>query len=115
MSTPDSAVHSLQTAASAAARGNAWAVHKFGGSSVADAECFMRVAAILESQPEKRLGVVLSACRGVTDALLRLVTLAEEQDPAYQAELQALSERHAEIAGQLLSREAAGLYMAAMH
>jgi bifunctional aspartokinase / homoserine dehydrogenase 1 len=115
MSTPDSAVHSLQTAASAAARGNAWAVHKFGGSSVADAECFMRVAAILESQPEKRLGVVLSACRGVTDALLRLVTLAEEQDPAYQAELNALRERHAAIAEALLSAEAAGLYMAAMH
>ena len=55
-----------------------WVVHKFGGSSVADAACFERVANILEAQPQKRLGVVLSACRGVTDALLRLVVLAEQ-------------------------------------
>jgi aspartokinase/homoserine dehydrogenase 1 len=91
-----------------------WVVHKFGGSSVADAACFQRVAAILESQPQARLGVVLSACRGVTDALLRLVTLAEQQDVAYQGELRRLRERHAEIAHTLLSKEAAGLYLAAM-
>ena len=40
----------------------AWVVHKFGGSSVADAECFKRVANILETLPPGRLGVVLSAC-----------------------------------------------------
>ena len=57
-----------------------WVVHKFGGSSVADADCFRRVAAILESAPPARLAVVLSACKGVTDALLRLVALAERQD-----------------------------------
>ena len=38
-----------------------WVVHKFGGSSVADADCFRRVAAILDSIPAPRLGVVLSA------------------------------------------------------
>ena len=47
-----------------------WIVHKFGGSSVADAECFARVASLLEALPPGRLAVVLSACRGVTDALL---------------------------------------------
>jgi aspartokinase/homoserine dehydrogenase 1 len=92
---------------------DAWVVHKFGGSSVADAECFQRVATILESQPQTRLAVVLSACRGVTDALLRLVTLAENQDNTYRAELNAIRERHSTIASTLLSREAAGLYMAA--
>jgi aspartokinase/homoserine dehydrogenase 1 len=91
-----------------------WIVHKFGGSSVADADCFRRVAAILEAQPAGRLGVVLSACRGVTDALLRLVTLAERQDAGYQSELIALRERHAVIARSLLSAEAAGLYLAAL-
>ncbi len=66
-----------------------WVVHKFGGSSVADADCFRRVAAILESAPAGRLGVVLSACKGVTDALLRLVALAERADEAYRAEIAA--------------------------
>jgi aspartokinase/homoserine dehydrogenase 1 len=79
-----------------------WIVHKFGGSSVADADCFRRVADILESQPSPRQGVVLSACKGVTDALLRLVTLAEARDEAYLAQLGLLRERHALIAETLL-------------
>src|SRR5580692_5903134 len=93
---------------------DSWVVHKFGGSSVADADCFARVADILEAQPHRHLGVVLSACRGVTDALLRLVVLAEQQDERYQIELQALRERHATIARALLSAQDAALYLAAM-
>src|SRR5277367_1718403 len=89
-----------------------WVVHKFGGSSVADADCFERVANILESQPQKRLGVVLSACRGVTDALLRLVTLAEQQDDTYRSEITALRARHATIAETLLTPDSARLYLA---
>ena len=54
-----------------------WIVHKFGGSSVADAQCFARVADIVESSPRLREAVVLSACRGVTDALLGLLEAAE--------------------------------------
>jgi len=93
---------------------DSWVVHKFGGSSVADAACLERVAAILESQPPGRLGVVLSACRGVTDGLLELVSLAEQQDQAYQGKLRGLRERHAQIAHALLGKESAGLYLAAM-
>jgi aspartokinase/homoserine dehydrogenase 1 len=89
-----------------------WVVHKFGGSSVADADCFRRVAAILDSLPAPRLGVVLSACRGVTDALLRLVSLAESQDDSYRAEIAALRARHATIAETLLTPDSARLYLA---
>src|SRR6185437_5924716 len=89
-----------------------WVVHKFGGSSVADADCFRRVAAILESAPAGRLGVVLSACKGVTDALLRLVALAERADEAYRGEITQLRARHAGIAAELLSPEAAQAYAA---
>ncbi len=90
-----------------------WVVHKFGGSSVADAACFRRVAAILDSQPAGRLGVVLSACKGVTDALLNLVAQAERQDLGYRGGLDALRVRHAGIASELLGADAARLYMAA--
>src|SRR5262245_14144703 len=89
-----------------------WVVHKFGGSSVADAECFRRVADIIESQPPGPQGIVLSACRGVTDALLRLVQLAEQQDESYRAELAKLRARHATIAETLLRPETARLYLA---
>ena len=81
---------------------DSWVVHKFGGSSVADAACFARVAAILEAQPARKLGVVLSACKGVTDGLLQLVSSAERQDDGWRAALKALRERHAGIAGELL-------------
>ncbi len=89
-----------------------WIVHKFGGSSVADADCFRRVAAIVESQPEERIAVVLSACRGVTDALLRLISLAEQQNDGFRSELAALRARHAAIAEDLLAPESARLYLA---
>jgi aspartokinase/homoserine dehydrogenase 1 len=82
---------------------SAWVVHKFGGSSVADADCFVRVADIIESQPSQRLAVVLSACKGVTDGLLNLVSAAERQDSTWRRQLAALRERHATIAGELLA------------
>ena len=90
-----------------------WVVHKFGGSSVADADCFRRVAAILEAAPAGRLAVVLSACRGVTDALLRLVALAERHDERVSAEIAQLRERHVAIANELLSPAAAQGYRTA--
>ena len=69
----------------------------------ADAACFRRVADIVAALEEPRLALVLSACRGVTDALLNLVTAAEGGRPdngrAHIARLQA---RHAEIATELL-------------
>jgi aspartokinase/homoserine dehydrogenase 1 len=89
-----------------------WVVHKFGGSSVADADCFRKVAAILEAAPPGRLGVVLSACRGVTDALLRVVALGEREDERVQGELTRLRERHVAIADELLSAEGARHYSA---
>jgi aspartokinase/homoserine dehydrogenase 1 len=84
-----------------------WVVHKFGGTSVADAACFRRVADILDAQPAGRLAVVLSACKGVTDDLLDLVARAERQDPDPRAGLAALRARHAAIARELLTPSAA--------
>src|SRR5271170_5158145 len=87
-----------------------WIVHKFGGSSVADADCFRRVADIVEASPTARAAVVLSACRGVTDALLALVTLAEKPDGYFPSAIEVLKKRHVELARSLVSREACALY-----
>ncbi|HSD75643.1 MAG TPA: bifunctional aspartate kinase/homoserine dehydrogenase I [Steroidobacteraceae bacterium] len=88
-----------------------WTVHKFGGSSVADAECFRRVAQIVE-KGGPRQAVVISACRGVTDALLALVTLAEQQDLSFDARLNDIRERHIEIAEAVLKPGSAAAYIA---
>src|SRR5580700_9507165 len=87
-----------------------WIVHKFGGSSVADADCFRRVAAIVEASPNPREAVVLSACRGVTDALLDLVTLAERPEGYFPSAIEALKKRHVELARSLVSKAACDTY-----
>jgi aspartokinase/homoserine dehydrogenase 1 len=62
-----------------------------------------RVARIVEADTAPRKAVVLSACRGVTDALLTLITLAEKGSPELDDRLHELRQRHVGIAGQLLS------------
>ena len=87
-----------------------WIVHKFGGSSVADAGCFRRVADIIEASSNPREAVVLSACRGVTDALLALVTLAERPDGDFMSAIGALQARHVNLAAELVSVPARAAY-----
>lgn len=81
---------------------NRWKIHKFGGSSLADAACFRRVAGIVLAMPEPRLGIVVSAMGGMTDALLNLARLAEQADDGYVAELSAIGDRYAKTARELL-------------
>jgi aspartokinase/homoserine dehydrogenase 1 len=90
-----------------------WVVHKFGGTSVYDAAAFRKVADIIEGRATPRQAVVLSACKGVTDDLLTLVELAGQQDPAVPARLQALRDRHARIAADLLDETGAQAWLAA--
>lgn len=65
----------------------------------------LRVADIIESDPALRKAVVLSACRGVTDALLTLIGLAERQDPSLDDRIQELRQRHVTTARELLAGE----------
>ena len=82
---------------------NHWKIHKFGGSSLADAECFRRVAGIVLEFTGERLGIVVSAMGGMTDALINLAILAERDDASYNEQLDAIGERYATTARQLLS------------
>jgi aspartokinase/homoserine dehydrogenase 1 len=77
-------------------------MHKFGGSSLADADCFRRVAGIVLDMPHPRLGVVVSAMGGMTDALINLAIKAERDDDSYNAGLDAIGERYAATAKELL-------------
>ena len=83
-----------------------WKIHKFGGSSLADAACFRRVAGIVLESPGTRLGVVVSAMGGMTDALINLAVLAERDDDSYNLELDAIGDRYASTAGDLLEGNA---------
>ncbi|HEU4409819.1 MAG TPA: bifunctional aspartate kinase/homoserine dehydrogenase I [Polyangiaceae bacterium] len=92
-----------------------WRVLKFGGSSVADAACFRRVADIVEREAAgRRLAAVLSAAKGVTDALLAAVARAERREDAAFEGLEALRERHRGLAAELLSPAGFGAYAPAL-
>jgi bifunctional aspartokinase / homoserine dehydrogenase 1 len=59
-----------------------------------------RVAAILEADATPSLAVVLSAARGVTDALLALIATAERQEDVTPG-LEAVRNRHVDMATEL--------------
>lgn len=82
-----------------------WKIHKFGGSSLADADCFERVAEIVSDLPPTRLGIVVSAMGGMTNGLLALVALAELGDSGSLKALHAIGARYADAAKQLVSGE----------
>jgi aspartokinase/homoserine dehydrogenase 1 len=82
--------------------GKHWKIHKFGGSSLADAECFLRVGEIIAGMPDKAIGVVVSAMQGMTDKLIHLSRLAEQDDDGFVAELDEIGQRYASVANELL-------------
>jgi aspartokinase/homoserine dehydrogenase 1 len=71
-----------------------WVVHKFGGTSLANAERYRQVAAIMCAQEGEKKAVVVSAMHKVTDALIELADLAKARDDAYLARVDALKARH---------------------
>lgn len=81
---------------------NKWQVHKFGGSSLADADCFRQVADILLAQEDGRQAVVVSAMAKMTDALLSLVAAAEKSADAIAPGLEMLAGRYESTARELL-------------
>ena len=77
-----------------------WVTHKFGGSSLAEADCFRRVArSLLRQDPEVnpdpargqdgyRQAVIVSAMSGMTDSLVRHLTVGavDHQNGIFRAE-----------------------------
>lgn len=92
---------------------NKWLVHKFGGTSMADADCLRRVADILLAEKAGRQAVVVSAMAKMTDALLSLVAGAEKSAASIAPGLEALSARYRTAAQALLPGPAAAPVLAA--
>jgi len=71
---------------------------KFGGTSVADAQCIRNVVEILEKHHKSgdELAVVVSAQRGVTDQLIEITSKlpTAKDDSAIEPLIQALGKRH---------------------
>ena len=80
--------------------------HKFGGSSLANADCIRHVARLLRAQPETGQIVVVSAMQGTTDALIALAHAAAENDPNWRQAWSSMRERHRNAANELLDDHA---------
>ncbi|MBP6079384.1 MAG: bifunctional aspartate kinase/homoserine dehydrogenase I [Xanthomonadales bacterium] len=80
--------------------------HKFGGSSMRDAERIAQVAAILSTREGERQVVVVSAMQGVTDALIALAHSAAARSEVWRDALGRLRERHQATALALLGAQA---------
>jgi len=59
-----------------------WRVHKFGGSSFADPECYAFVAGLINSFDGKNL-IVVSAMNGITNLLYSICERAKEEDVSF--------------------------------
>ena len=75
-----------------------YTINKFGGSSLATADCFLRVTEILKKSEQV---TVVSAVGGVTNALQNLLDTAASNN-AYQSQLAAVITRHENIITKLV-------------
>jgi aspartokinase/homoserine dehydrogenase 1 len=71
-------------------------VLKFGGSSLGSSELIFKVKEIVEQQPSGSI-VVVSAFKGVTDQLVKMVELATQRNDIYKNELEDVIQRHHKI------------------
>lgn len=96
-------------------KGTIWETHKFGGTSLADAECFHQATralmqAISESTEstefnDTRYALIVSALSGVTDALISALNLSRNDPDQALRDLKVLAERHQEVAAKHLSND----------
>lgn len=82
-------------------------VLKFGGTSVANAERLKLVADIVIAKHAEHKGVcvVVSAFSGMTDLLLKTVSLSQANDASYTAHYQRFIDKVHEVAEELLEAE----------
>jgi aspartokinase/homoserine dehydrogenase 1 len=79
-----------------------WIVHKFGGTSLANAERYRAAAEIVvSSRGERQAAVVVSAMSGVTNELIAAVELAANQNLSYLEKLENLRQRHVDTINDL--------------
>src|SRR4030095_5283130 len=79
-----------------------WTIHKFGGTSLANANCYRTAAEIILSRAsDQRSALVVSAMSVVTNTLIQSVTLAASQDKSYLSKLQDLKDRHLQTITEL--------------
>lgn len=81
-----------------------WKTHKFGGTSLADADAYRAVAAIVTGGTPRQ-AVVVSAAAGTTDGLIDLVSRAGRRDVSFDELTESLRSRQVSLAEDLLGAD----------
>jgi len=79
-----------------------WIAHKFGGTSLADADAYRAVTTIIEGSGPIRQAVVVSAAAGMTDGLIELVGRAGRRDASADELVETLRARQVGLVEELL-------------
>ncbi|WP_416261246.1 bifunctional aspartate kinase/homoserine dehydrogenase II [Gibbsiella quercinecans] len=88
-------------------------LHKFGGSSLADATCYRRVAGIMAEYSQPGDLMVVSAAGSTTNQLISWLKLSQSDRLSAHQVQQALRRYHSELIGSLLPPEMAEPLIAA--
>ena len=89
-------------------------IHKFGGSSLADATCYRRVLSIISQYSQPRDLIVVSAAGKTTNQLLELLQLAQDADVAASTRLLSIAEYQGKLICELLTDEWQAQLLAAL-
>jgi len=100
------------TISAGAATPNSKQLHKFGGSSLADARCYQRVASIMADYSQPGDLMVVSAAGSTTNQLISWLKLSQSDRLAAHQVQQALRRYHSELIAGLLPVEYAEPLMA---
>jgi aspartokinase/homoserine dehydrogenase 1 len=93
-----------------------WSVHKFGGTSLADAQRYRNAAQIVIGGADaSRQAVIVSAMSGVTNALIELVERSSQRDAGYTTALRDLRRREVETVAELLPADRSKVLVDRIH
>ena len=84
-----------------------WMIHKFGGSSLADASAYRAVTSIIKGSTGIKRAVVVSAAAGVTDGLIDLVNRAGRRDTSYKEQADRLRQEQVSLVSELVGADGA--------
>ncbi|WP_158782231.1 bifunctional aspartate kinase/homoserine dehydrogenase II [Pantoea sp. BAV 3049] len=87
-------------------------LHKFGGSSLADAKCYLRVAGIMAEYSHPGDMMVVSAAGSTTNQLISWLKLSQSDRLSAHQVQQALRRYQSDLIGSLLPAEAAEVLIA---
>ncbi|KAL0432106.1 UNVERIFIED_CONTAM: Bifunctional aspartokinase/homoserine dehydrogenase 1, chloroplastic [Sesamum latifolium] len=96
-------------------KGDAWSIHKFGGTCVGNSERIRNVANIIVKDESERKLVVVSAMSKVTDMMYDLIYKAQSRDDSYIIALDAVLEKHKSTAVDLLEGDDLSNFLDRLH